>query len=117
LFNLLTKKILVPDPPAIVKVVPHSSSSVIVLWKQNEAKNPENVRFILYKRFRPSPSSTEVKIISLNVKMGQNHRLIKNLKMGVFYQFWVTAKNEFGEGEKSQVEGFRGGTIERGAFI
>lgn len=70
---------------------------------------------MLALRFRPSQSSTKIETFPTNLPSQSLHTEVQGLRPGVFYQFWVTATNDRGEGRPSQIEGLRialGGTKE-----
>lgn len=120
-----------PGAPDTIKITPSAfdRNGVIVSWLKpipplsmsisntNESDKQKKVNkiksYILYKRYKP-PSSDDLQTENIQIaspKSSENtmvHKVIRGLKPGVYYQFWVSAVNSLNnEGPTSIVQGYR----------
>ncbi|KAJ0171731.1 hypothetical protein K1T71_012494 [Dendrolimus kikuchii] len=84
----------VPGPPADIKVLVISSSSLLVSWKKPEHPNGELLHYTVYLK----PTSSNGPPQRLRVEDGRTSTEVKDLTTGRTYEAWVTATTRAGEG-------------------
>ncbi|XP_061704982.1 cell adhesion molecule Dscam2-like [Cydia pomonella] len=88
----------VPDPPADIKVLVLSGSSLLVSWKRPEHSNG----ILLYYTVYVKPTSSNGPPQTYRVEEGRTSAEIKELGAGRSYEAWVTATTRAGEGAPSR---------------
>lgn len=90
-----------PEPPAEVKVVLKSISSLIVSWRPPNKHNGRIIGYNVYSRVvieNREKDSSKRKVLVPN-----QHLEIHDLRLEENYEYWVTAFNRAGEGQSTSV--------------
>ncbi|XP_072946516.1 cell adhesion molecule Dscam2-like [Epargyreus clarus] len=88
----------VPDPPADIKVLVLSPTSLLVSWKRPERPNGELIYYTVYVK----PTSGTGPPQTHRVEAGRTSAEVKELTPGRTYECWVTASTAAGEGASSR---------------
>lgn len=95
------KLILVPGPPADIKVVISSPQSLLVSWLPPFEPNGVITNYNLYKRsINGKLDKDQIKQIISNQHTNFE---VKSIQPLIEYQFWVTGSTKVGEGQNSRI--------------
>ncbi|XP_059078554.1 cell adhesion molecule Dscam2-like [Tigriopus californicus] len=95
----------VPKPPEALKILRKSSTSVVLSWLPPSGLNRERLsHYTIYQKFR---KNGKVELLPTTVPTTTTHYEIRGLDRTVFHTFWITATNEIGEGDPSEIQGTR----------
>ncbi|RVE41204.1 hypothetical protein evm_014145 [Chilo suppressalis] len=86
----------VPGPPADIKVLVLSSSSLLVSWKKPEHPNGELLYYTVYIKLTSSSGSPQT--LRVEAEGGRTTAELKDLVSGRTYEAWLTASTAAGEG-------------------
>lgn len=100
-FLTIAQTILVPGPPADIKVVVSSAQSLLVSWLPPFEPNGIITKYSLYKRTNDDKQGKDS--IRQTISSQHTNYEVKGVQALVEYQFWVTASTRIGEGQSSRV--------------
>ncbi|CAK1602580.1 unnamed protein product [Parnassius mnemosyne] len=92
----------VPGPPADIKALANTESSVIVSWLSPVQKNGKIRHYTVYNR--PQRTGQHSHITVLHMEGEEEYQVeVRGLQEHQLYEFWVTAATTAGEGEMSAI--------------
>ncbi|XP_068626569.1 cell adhesion molecule Dscam2-like [Battus philenor] len=92
----------VPGPPADIKALASSDSSVLVSWLSPAQKNGRIRHYTVYNR--PQRTGQHSHITVLHMDGEEEYQVeVRGLQEHQLYEFWVTAATTAGEGEMSAI--------------
>ncbi|CAG5008727.1 unnamed protein product [Parnassius apollo] len=92
----------VPGPPADIKALANTESSVIVSWLSPIQKNGKIRHYTVYNR--PQRTGQHSHITVLHMEGEEEYQVeVRGLQEHQLYEFWVTAATTAGEGEMSAI--------------
>ncbi|XP_045506912.1 Down syndrome cell adhesion molecule-like protein Dscam2 [Colias croceus] len=89
----------VPSPPADIKVLVLSPTSLLISWKPPDRPNGEIIYYTVY--VKPVGGSGEA-VMTQKVEANRNTAEVKDLSTGRTYEAWVCASTHVGEGRASK---------------